>query len=116
MPTSAGPGNDSGDHFSARVSEDAGEVVVALEGELDLASVDEAKATIRAACERGDGSVVVNLRGLEFFGSVGLRSLVEVSQEATGSGRRLTLVPNDNVRRLLDIAGVSERFDIRPAT
>jgi anti-anti-sigma factor len=112
MPT----GNDSGDLFRAHVSEDGGEVTVALEGELDLASVDEAKAAIRAGRERGDGAVVVDLRGLAFFGSVGLRSLVEVSQETTPSGRRLILVPNANVRRLLDIAGVSERFDIRPET
>jgi anti-sigma B factor antagonist len=112
MPT----GNDSGDLFKAHVSEGGGEVTVALEGELDLASVDEAKAAIRAARERGDGAVVVDLRRLAFFGSVGLRSLVEVSQETAPSGRRLILVPNANVRRLLDIAGVSERFDIRPET
>jgi anti-anti-sigma factor len=116
MSTGSAIGSDAGDHFNARVSEGDGVVTVALEGELDLASVDEAKATIRAARERGDGGVVVDLRGLAFFGSVGLRSLVEVSQDTAGSGRRLTLVPNENVRRLLDIAGVSERFDIRPET
>jgi anti-anti-sigma factor len=116
MPTGPGNGHDSDDHFTARVTEGGGEVTVALEGELDLASVDEAKATIRAARDRSDGAVVVDLRGLVFFGSVGLRSLVEVSQDAARSGRRLTLVPNENVRRLLDIAGVSERFDIRPET
>ena len=116
MPTASGTDQDSGDVFTARVTEGGGEVTVALEGELDLASVDEAKATIRAARDRGGGAVVVDLRGLAFFGSVGLRSLVEVSQDTAGSGRRLTLVPNENVRRLLDIAGVSERFDIRPGT
>jgi len=116
MPTGSGTDHDSGNLFIARVREGDGEVTVAFEGELDLASVDEAKAAIRAARDRGGGAVVVDLRGLAFFGSVGLRSLVEVSQDTAGSGRRLTLVPNDNVRRLLEIAGVSERFDIRPAT
>ena len=114
MPSSSGTGTGSGDLFRVRVIESGGEVTVALEGELDLASVEEAKAAIRAARARTGDWLVIDLRGLVFFGSVGLRSLVEVSQDPDGSRRRLTLVPNDNVRRLLEIAGVSERFDIRP--
>jgi anti-anti-sigma factor len=114
MAASPENGLEPDDLFNVRVSEGGGEVTVAMEGELDLASVEEAKASIRAARQRGDGAVVVDLRGLTFFGSIGLRSLLEVSQDAAGSGRRLTLLPNDNVRRLLEIAGVGERFDIRP--
>ena len=86
---------------------------VALFGELDIAAaprVDEAMSELeRDRPER----IVVDLRGLTFLDSTGLRSLLGADSRARDDGRRLTLIRGpEPIQRVLSITGLDGRLDI----
>jgi len=57
-------------------------------------------------------TVVLDVDGVEFIDSSGLRVLVDVNQRATDVGRRLVLRnPSPAVRRLLEISGLQGHLD-----
>ena len=69
----------------------AGEpVVVTVNGEVDLATSSELEACVlRAALEGAPSSVVLDLAGLTFIDSSGLRTLVSSSRAASEPRRDL---------------------------
>lgn len=83
--------------------------VLALEGELDVASASDVEAALVAieAAARPVESVIVDLRGLTFIDSTGLRLLIEASDRAETATYRLRLLqPKDSVFRVCVIAGI----------
>jgi anti-anti-sigma factor len=96
------------------ITSDGEQPVIVMEGDLDLASLEEAESAIQTARDSGDGPLVVDLRGLEFFGSVGLHLLLDLADDYDQLSRRLTVLPSQSVLRFVELVGVSERFDMRP--
>jgi len=84
-------------------------VVIALQGELDMAGA----ATLEAELERLDSdALVLDLRGLTFMDSSGLRVLVVNAQRAQERGRRFALVPGAApVMRVFEITRMRERLE-----
>ena len=87
--------------------------VVAPTGELDLSGAaileDELE---RLAAEPGIGSIVLDLRGLEFMDSSGLRLVVMADMRAREAGRRFALVRGgDTVHRVFEITRMSDRLE-----
>ena len=72
--------------------------------------VDESLAEI----EREDPRhIVLDLRGLTFLDSTGLRSLITADARAREDGRRLTLVQGPAVvQRVFEITGLEGRLEI----
>jgi anti-sigma B factor antagonist len=87
-------------------------VVVTPTGEIDLATVDALREEIVAA--RGEARrVVLDLRGVEFLDSTGLRLIVEAQRDAELEGWAFVVVrARESVQRLLDIAGLSSRLTL----
>jgi anti-sigma B factor antagonist len=83
--------------------------VIALGGELDLAGA----ATLEQELALVDApTLVVDLRGLEFMDSSGLRAIVVSAQRAQDAGRRFALIPGAaQVMRVFDITRMRERFE-----
>jgi anti-sigma B factor antagonist len=81
---------------------------VVIAGEIDLSTVDAAQHKIAAALERSDpGHLVVDLRGLTFMDSTGLRLLLWLSSAAGDSHHELTIVrPPPDAHRAIQIAGL----------
>jgi len=83
--------------------------VIALAGELDMAG---ASALERELGLLGAGTIVVDLRGLEFMDSSGLRALVTSALRAQDAGRRFALIPGAaHVMRVFDITRMRERLE-----
>jgi anti-anti-sigma factor len=84
--------------------------VVTPVGELDLETVDELAATLAArpdVCNR----LVLDLSGLTFFDTSGMRLVVETLQEARRTGISLALVRgSEDVQRLFALAGMDDRL------
>jgi anti-sigma B factor antagonist len=80
--------------------------VVALSGEIDSATVDEVATAIRE--QLASGPVLLDLQGLEFIDSCGLRMLIALRQDSEREGWSLTIGSDVhlNVRRLLNMAGM----------
>ena len=84
--------------------------VVTPVGELDLGTVDELRATLAArpdVCNR----LVLDLGGLTFFDTSGMRLVVETLQDAGRSGISLAIVRGpEDVQRLFALAGMDDRL------
>ena len=66
----------------------------------------------RLAAEPELGAVVLDLRGLEFMDSSGLRLVVLADMRAREAGRRFALVTGpETVHRVFEITRMSERLD-----
>jgi anti-anti-sigma factor len=83
--------------------------VVALTGELDLAGADTLEHEL---ADLEATAVVIDLRGLGFMDSSGLRALAVAAQRAQAAGRRFALVPGAaQVMRVFDVTRMRERLD-----
>ena len=85
----------------------AGLIVVSPAGELDLSNGDTFEEAISDARTKKPETLVLDLTGLTFMDSSGLRILLDAWNEAQLADRRLMLVvPTDGlVRRVLQISG-----------
>jgi anti-anti-sigma factor len=99
--------------FSIDVRTTDGAVYVVFSGELDIATHGDAEATLREAQESGVALVVLDLRGLNFMDSTGLRLLVQADSRAHESGQRLAIVRGpEAVHRVLEITGLDAKLDL----
>lgn len=82
----------------------------AVSGEIDAHTAPEVAAAI---AESLDVRLLIDLSGVEFVDSSGLRVLIEAHQSRQHAGRSLLLAnPSPVVRRLFDIAGVDGYLEI----
>ena len=79
-------------------------------GELDLASAPRLCARLDTARAERVRRLVVDLTGVDFCDSTGLRALMGASTELRHAGGRLAVVllPDGAVARLFDVAGIRE--------
>jgi anti-sigma B factor antagonist len=87
--------------------------IVRPAGELDLSGASILEAELeRLAGDPELGTVVLDMRGLEFMDSSGLRLVVVADMQAREAGRRFSLVRGgDTVHRVFEITRMSERLD-----
>jgi anti-sigma B factor antagonist len=100
--------------FSVAVSEADGKLVVAVRGELDLATAPQLEAALLPSLREG-GSAVLDLRGLDFMDSTGVRVIVAAHHAGQESGGHLALVrtePEGPVGRVLEISGLDAVLDV----
>src|SRR5919205_2234267 len=96
------------EEFSISTREIDGRAHVTLRGELDLATAPELEQLL---IERIDASqeVVVDLRGLEFMDSSGIRVLVAAHARAGRTGTRLVIVRPERghpVAKIIEVSGL----------
>ena len=91
---------------------DGGDAVVLLHGELDLAGSAALEAELeRLATLDGVGRVVLDLSGLEFMDSTGLRTVALADRRMKEAERALALVRGpDVVQRVFEITRMDERL------
>jgi anti-sigma B factor antagonist len=94
------------------VREAEGAVLIGLFGELDLSEVEQVREVLDAAEVKQPQVLVIDLRGLEFMDSSGIRLVVEADIRAKRDGRRLLLVRGpDPVHRVFTIALLDRRLE-----
>jgi stage II sporulation protein AA (anti-sigma F factor antagonist) len=95
------------------ISDEAGTTAkIALAGKLDIAGA-EVIALPLATLAGGKKGVVVDLAGVTFLGSIGIRHLVSAAKTLTRKGGQLVLVnPTDAVKEVLVTSGVTDIMPI----
>jgi anti-sigma B factor antagonist len=89
-------------------------VVLAVTGELDVATVGDVKAELDGLRATGWEDIVVDLRGVSFIDSCGLGLLISANERARAEGWRLWLLDGaPAIDRMLEVTGLTDRF--RPA-
>jgi anti-sigma B factor antagonist len=88
-----------------------GASVARLQGELDLSTANDLESALAGS---GD-DVVLDLRGLEFIDSAGLRAVLSLEQRLRRAGGRLRLVPGpESVQQVFTITGLEARLEFEP--
>jgi anti-sigma B factor antagonist len=89
-----------------------GSAVVRLAGELDLATATQAQTALEDAM-RSSASVILDLSGLEFMDSSGLRVIIATDRSAKESGKRLRIVKGpETVQRVFELTGLEDHFEM----
>lgn len=97
--------------FSLEVVEVSGSVRLVFRGELDADSVSTANRALAELLERGPGRVTIDLRGLDFMDSVGVKFLIDGRDAARERGIDLALAYEEGVvERVLTVSGVARLF------
>jgi anti-sigma B factor antagonist len=85
--------------------------VLALHGELDLASAPLLERALEDAENGGDRHLVVDLGGLEFVDARGLRVLLAARERSRQNGHALSLRgASQTVRRVFELTQTIEQF------
>jgi anti-sigma B factor antagonist len=96
------------------VSRGGDRVVLRLDGELDLASVPLLEDAIQSAMlDDAVAPLVLDLRGLEFIDSTGLRAILAQDKLSAERGQTFALVRgSEQVQRLMHMTRVDEHLRI----
>lgn len=86
-------------------------LIVAVHGELDLATVPQLATALEDATASDAARIVIDLAGITFIDSTGLRCLIEASASSRSNGDRLRFAnPQGVVERLLKLCGADTQL------
>ena len=95
------------------------ERVLVLEGELDVATVEELDNALANAVANTSGTLTIDASRVTFLDSVGLRSILNVNAALSDTGRAMAIVCSPGpVRRLIELTaltGYLALYDTRAA-
>jgi anti-sigma B factor antagonist len=102
------------DPFSVDEHEEGGVRVVAVSGELDIATAPTLCARLDATRVGRRPRLLVDLTAVDFCDSTGLRALLGAASEVRAHGGRFAIVcpPSGDVARLLEVVGAGEWMGI----
>jgi anti-sigma B factor antagonist len=102
----SGAGFDRGDRD--------GERVLVVTGEIDIATAPQLRRELEALSREAHSPGIVDLAGVTFLDSSGISALLAARKAVSGTAVTLVLAdPSPPVRRVLEIAGVDQLFEVR---
>lgn len=107
LPSSAPPG------LSVRFAADDADVVISLDGEVDIATVGRLDSAIRRALATSAPEIVIDLTACHFIDSAGIGTLLRLDRRLAADGERtLLILPGpENVQRTFRVCGL---LDVLP--
>lgn len=85
---------------------------MSVSGEIDAHSAPEL-ADHLSDCSGTETDIVIDMSGVSFMDSSGLRVLIDLRQRIDAAPHRLVLqAPSDSVLRLLEVAGLDDHFTL----
>jgi anti-sigma B factor antagonist len=126
FPPSASSGQERRLASSRRVREDgvlaiqAGQqgkdLLIRASGELDIASAATFEDELRRAIDSDACTVILDVEGLTFIDSTGLRAFLKAAEMSRSTGRSLIVRASKEFRRLVEVSGVEETFQLDRST
>ena len=87
--------------------------LMTVSGRIDSSNAGEFDAALKALLDRGEYQLVLNLSGVEYTSSAGLRALVSALRECKKHNGDLRLAaPSDRVMEVLNLAGLNTLFQV----
>jgi anti-sigma B factor antagonist len=106
----------STDAFSLSVLCDRLDVTILPTGDVDLRSAPELETAVRDLIRAGFAVIAIDLRGVTFMDSSGLRVLLALRNDARRGGVQLELIPGaPRVQRIFELSGTRGVFAWRAA-
>jgi anti-anti-sigma factor len=93
--------------------------VLAVSGEIDIATVDSLAHAVDGVLERGAAELWIDLSRTEFMDSSGVHLMLDTERRLVELNRRMVIIcPHGQIRRILDVTGAADilpLFDDRTA-
>lgn len=96
--------------FRISLSSDGERRTLVLGGELDLVSAGELEAIAARLCTEEIAELVIDLRGLTFVDSTGLRAILTCWDLTSGRCAFLLIPGSRSVQRLFEVTGLVDRL------
>jgi anti-sigma B factor antagonist len=96
------------EEFALECRQEGGRLLVVVRGELDLATTPALEDVLLEGLDAGD-RVLLDVRGLAFMDSSGVRTLVSAHARAGRDGERFAVVRparGSEVARIIDVSGL----------
>lgn len=104
---------DVQDQLRIGVRHEADRVVLALDGELDMATAELLQQAVESVDGDSETMIVLDLQQLRFMDSTGLRIVLSARERCRGRGQEFAVTPgSQQVQRLLSVTGVAEHLNI----
>jgi anti-anti-sigma factor len=104
---------DATELLEIAVSESGGVRKLLLTGELDMAGAGRFERLLTADQRSEASTFVIDLRGLTFIDSSGLRALIMADQQIRAEGGRFVVVRgHERVNEVLEMTGVAQRIEL----
>ncbi len=88
-------------------------LILELRGELDMACAPQLDEAVAGADLDGSGAVVLDLRGVSFLDSTGLKAIFRARKAVRESGRRFAVTEGSaQVQRLLGLTRLDEHLHV----
>ena len=87
-------------------------LVVSVRGRADSETADRLEQELRAAVEQ-HAKVAVDIRGIDYISSAGLRALIQAARAAQGRSELAICSPSASVQRVFDMSGMQNLVNIR---
>ena len=100
--------------FQTNVSSLGTETVVALSGELDVASSQGFTEELIGLIDGGTTELVIDLARLAFIDSTGLSAILQANRKLDGKGQLVLREPTPLVRQVLEVTGLTGALRIEP--
>ncbi len=99
--------------FEVTIEEHGAAVHARLGGELDISTAPRLEESLQRAEADRPALLVIDLSGLDFMDSTGLRLLISADSRSREAGRRFVLIQgNEMVQRVLRLTRLDERLEI----
>lgn len=99
------------DGIDLKVERNGTAATLAVSGEVDLTSAPALEDEITGLVEASVNELILDLSGVGFMDSTGLRVLLKASKMLE-AGKLTIRGPSDPVRRLLEVSGLNTHFDV----
>lgn len=84
-------------------------------GRVDSSNANELGSVLDRAADDGNNNLVLDLSGVDYMSSAGLREMVRILKRVKRSGGDLRIAnPPERVREVLELAGLDSIFEIYP--
>ena len=95
------------------ITNEDGAVLVTAAGEVDVSCASELRDALDAILREGAALVQVDLEQVPYIDSTGIGVLVGAAHSAEEAGQTLVVLrPQRNVKRVLDMLGISQQLGI----
>ena len=98
-------------NFEVDTEQRSGEMAIRLSGDLDLSSFDAVDEVLASAQSNSNSSVRIDLRGLEFIDSSGIRLLLVAHERAQSNGHGLCIIRgSERIQRVFTLTDLDGRL------
>jgi anti-sigma B factor antagonist len=95
-------------------STEEGVTFLVISGEIDTSNAGQLRAAGEEALTDFTGTLRIDLSGVDFMDSSGISALLVIREQANEDRHILILEkPSDQVRRVLELTGLTEYFQIK---